>query len=132
MKFSTLSLVALFLVASTNSFSQEKKNKDSIKSVTVATVLNKYVDAIGGAESLQKIENKIQKTSMMTSMNMGGTQTNMESKMIQAITKDGKIVSITGVDDALQSKVYFDGNEGYTYLSAFGSKTPFDQNMIDL
>tara|TARA_R110002074_G_scaffold251065_5_gene422693 strand:+ start:586 stop:2934 length:2349 start_codon:yes stop_codon:yes gene_type:complete len=132
MKFSTLSLVTLFLVASTTTFSQEKKNKDSIKAATVATVLNKYVDAIGGTESLQKIENKIQKTSMMTSMNMGGKQTNMESKMIQAITKEGKIVSITGVDDALQSKVYFDGNEGYTYLSAFGSKTPFDQNMIDL
>ena len=132
MKLSTLSMVALFLVASTSTFSQEKTNKDSIKALSVTEVLNKYVNALGGKESLQKIENKIQKTSMMTSMDMGGKITNTEAKMIQAITKDGKIVSITGVDDVLQSKVYFDGEEGYTYLTAFGSKTPFDQNMVDL
>ncbi len=60
-------------------------------------------------------------------MKMSGNTTTTISKMIMLYQKDGKLLSLSGDEKGLVTKVYYDGTDGYTYIKSL-KKTPFDDN----
>ncbi len=131
MKKIKLSLIVI-LFTGINYLNSQEQTSLSQENVSVELVLKNYLKAIGGEDAIEKVQNKIQKTSMVSVMNFGGNTTTTKSKMIQSFTKDGKMVSISGVNDDFSSYIYFDGKKGYTYLKAFKNKTPFTPEITSM
>lgn len=88
--------------------------------VTVASIADKYIDAIGGKANL----NKISSYSMTASMTMQGQ--NIDLKMVKA--QGGKeLTTVTAMGQVVQKQV-FDGKTGYS--EQMGQKVPMKAEQI--
>lgn len=124
-KIAVAMLVVTFMQATTVAQSKTQKNSK----LTYQKVLDKYYAALGGKEKLKKVNNKLMKFSSKISTEVSGKTTKMTTKNIMAVNKDGKYLMLTGDEKDLLTKIYFDGEKGYTYLKALNSKTNFDDNL---
>ena len=106
----------------------QTSNPIEIDSVTVQQVLDKYHKAVGGIDKVKSIKSRLIKSSTQMKMKMSGNTTTTLSKMVQLLTLDGKNVTLVGDEKDMISKVYFDGEDGYTYIKTLNSKTPFDES----
>ncbi|MCS3529838.1 pitrilysin family protein [Chryseobacterium sp. JUb7] len=88
-------------------------------SVTIGSVADKYINAIGGAAAVQKI------TSISTDATTKVQGMDMSMKMVQA--KGGKMsMNISMMGNTVQ-KIVFDGKEGY--MEAQGQKNPLSDKQ---
>ncbi|UZT97313.1 pitrilysin family protein [Chryseobacterium fluminis] len=88
-------------------------------SVTIGSVADKYINAIGGAAAVQKI------TSIATDATTKVQGMDMSMKMVQA--KGGKMsMNISMMGNTVQ-KIVFDGKEGY--MEAQGQKKPLSDKQ---
>lgn len=92
-------------------------NKEIDPSITVQTVYDKYIEAIGGRETVEDVQSVF--TAAQASIQ--GQQLNLEMKM----TADGKSSNTVSVMGNVMSKQVFDGESGF--VVANGQKIPFDE-----
>ncbi|WP_127844300.1 hypothetical protein [Psychroflexus aestuariivivens] len=98
--------------------------------ISVEKIFENYIKAIGGREKLKQIQSMVKEESMSTTTNFSGTETTMNSVMLMARDKSGKLASVTKSAGSVTKTVYT-GNSGYTELST-GFKMDFDENMLAL
>ena len=90
-------------------------------SVTIETVFNNYIDAVGGKENVEKVETVYIKATGT----LQGMQLNFESK-ISSTNKSSEEVSMNGM--VIQKSV-FNGTTGY--ISAQGQKIDLNEEQIE-
>jgi len=88
-------------------------------SVTIGSVADKYINAIGGAAAVQKI------TSIATDATTKVQGMDMSMKMVQA--KGGKMSMNISIMGNTVQKIVFDGKEGY--MEAQGQKKPLSDKQ---
>jgi len=89
--------------------------------VTIETVYNNYIEAIGGKETLQNVKNVV----MTGSASIQGMALSMNMKM----TKDGKSAQEIKMGGNLIQKMVFDGEKGYNM--AQGQKMDYSEEEIE-
>ena len=94
---------------------QFKKEIDP--SITVKTVYDQYIEAIGGREAVENI----QSVYTIAQASIQGQQLDLEMKM----TADGKSSNVVSMMGNVMSKQVFDGEKGF--MVANGQKIPFDE-----
>lgn len=93
--------------------------KEIDPSITVQTVYDMYIEAIGGREAVENVQSVF--TTAQASIQ--GQQLNLEMKM----TADGKSSNTVSVMGNVMSKQVFDGESGF--VVANGQKIPFDETQ---
>lgn len=89
------------------------------ENVTAETVLNNYLDAIGGKDALQEVKN----IRSESSMEMQG----MALKMKSIVTTDYQLYNEINMAGMVMQKTVFDGDKGYQ--SAQGQRMDFDEEQ---
>lgn len=102
-----------------NSIAKPEYNKAVDKNVSAESVLNKYIDAIGGRKALEAVNTiKIVAEAEMQGMKLG----------LETIkTKKNQSSMIISMGGAPMQKVVFDGKKGYT--SGQGQRLDFDEEQ---
>ena len=91
------------------------------ESVTVESILNNYIEAIGGKDKLQKIKN----ISSESSMNMQG----MPLQMKTTVTTNHELFSEMSMNGMVLQKRVFDGENGYE--SGQGQRVDYDEEQAE-
>ncbi len=89
--------------------------------VTLETVYNNYIEAIGGKKAAEAVKNVV----MLGSASIQGMALNMEMKM----TKDGKSAQEVKMGGNVLQKMVFDGEKGYNM--AQGQKMDYSEEEIE-
>ncbi|MBC9794668.1 insulinase family protein [Sinomicrobium weinanense] len=87
---------------------EKPKGKTVDPGVTVKSVLNKYIQAIGGEEKLKSVKSMFSKAS--------GTMQGMALEIVAKNTSDGKILAETSMMGTTVSKQVFNGESGYIVM----------------
>ena len=95
-------------------------SKKTAGDMTATQVFNKYIEAIGGKEAVEKIESVV----MLAQGNVQGMAMNLEAKT----TKTGMSSNVVSVNGNVMQKQVFNGSEGYTM--ARGQKMPYTEEQI--
>ena len=88
--------------------------------MTAEKVFNKYIEAIGGKDAVEKVESVV----LIAQGNVQGMNMDLESKT----TKKGMSSNIVSVNGNVMQKQVFNGTEGYAM--AQGQKIPFNEKQI--
>lgn len=95
--------------------------KEIDPSITVETVYEMYIEAIGGRETVENVQSVF----TTAQANIQGQQLNLEMKM----TADGKSSNTVSMMGNVMSKQVFDGQNGF--VVANGQKIPFDEAQAE-
>lgn len=95
-------------------------NKTVDASVTVETVFDKYLNAIGGKEAAKKVESVV----LMAQATIQGQKLDLETKT----TANGKSSTVVSMAGQAMSKQIFNGTTGYAIMQ--GQKMPFNEEQI--
>ncbi|MGB7841980.1 MAG: pitrilysin family protein [Salinimicrobium sp.] len=103
-----------------NPIEKPEFNKKVAGDLTAEKVFNKYIEAIGGKDAVEKVESVV----LIAQGNVQGMNMNLESKT----TKKGMSSNIVSVNGNVMQKQVFNGTEGYAM--AQGQKIPFNEKQI--
>jgi hypothetical protein len=118
-------LIMLFTLLS---IGQTAEKEPGTKSVAEILAMNKQ--AMGSQEAMDKINNRVVKSSMFTITKTGNIESETNTKMVQVITRDGRLSTTTSSDGNIISKVVFNGDSGYTVLPSLGHRQDFSPQQI--
>lgn len=83
-------------------------NKAADPSVTVESILNKYIEAIGGKAAVEKVESVV----MTAQAEIQGQKLDLEAKT----TKDGKSSQVVSMNGNVVSKTVYNGETGFAVM----------------
>ncbi len=124
-----IKILFIFLIINQVSFSQNKSEK-SPKKISLSEVLNKYFDAIGGLEKIKKVKSRAFYQSSYSIIKTKELENTIKGKTFSVIGENQEILTIVANDNKIASKVFFDGEKGYTDIPGV-IKTEFDSKMIE-
>lgn len=104
-----------------NQVEKPEFSKPIPEGVTLETVYNNYIEAIGGKETLENVKNVV----MTGSASIQGMALSMNMKM----TKEGKSVQEVKMGGNVLQKMVFDGEKGYNM--AQGQKMDYSEEEIE-
>ena len=118
-------LIMLFTLLS---IGQTTEKEPGTKSVAEILAMNKQ--AMGSQEAMDKINNRVVKSSMFSITKTGNIESETNTKMVQVITRDGRLSTTTSSDGNIISKLVFNGDSGYTVLPSLGHRQDFSPQQI--
>lgn len=98
-----------------------KYNQEVPEDVTVASIYEHYIEAIGGKDAVEHVETLNSKYK--------GSVAGQELEMTTLETKDGKSKVEVGSGGMTVQKTVFDGEKGYTEVQ--GQKQEFDKDQVE-
>ena len=97
-------LIMLFTLLS---IGQTAEKEPGTKSVAEIFAMNKQ--AMGSQEAMDKINNRVIKSSMFTITKTGNIESETNTKMVQVITRDGRLSTTLSSNGNLNYKVILNG-----------------------
>lgn len=103
-----------------NSIEKPEFNKSIDPAVTAETVLNKYIQAIGGKQAIEDVESVM----MTATAEIQGQKLDLEVKN----TASGKSLQVVSMGGNAMSKQVFNGETGFAVMQ--GQKTPLTEDQL--
>ena len=121
-------LSLIIILISIQVFSQTSVEEPPLK--TVEEVLSFNQQAIGSEDALDKIENRVIKQSILSVTKTNGIEAETKMKMVNVVTKEGRLVSTLYSNGNVTSKSVFNGDSGYTLMPSLGARHDFTPQNV--